>query len=191
MWIVGCSNGPVNEESFATISLNPDSAYEQTFEDLPLGELYNFNLKLAQADQSWVTFWVEGYQYGEQAEPFRLTELSYGKSPDPVVEGSMGFGIINAQDKKKLLFMYAPEVSSVPHEIGELLTADGVRGTSWDYAIGEEEVALAPGETKLLGVYRQVEQSFRTYDYQDQEDLERMIQDDKTVLLLKVKIEVL
>lgn len=41
----------------------------------------------------------------------------------------------------------------------------------------------------MLAVYRQSEDQLRTYDFQDLDSINKMINEDKTVLLLKVKVE--
>lgn len=189
--IIGCSNEPKPHanEKIAYISVNENSQYEKTFKDLHLGVLYDYHLKLPQADKTWVTIWVEGYKNGEKMEPFHVEELSYGNYPDPIVEAPMGFGIINTDAEKPLFFLYSSDASIPPHEVENVLNQEGVRGSLWDYAIGKEVVALESGETRVLGGYRQFKESFRPYDYQDNDQITQMINEDMTVLLLKIKVE--
>ncbi len=182
--ISGCSKP--NEET-ATISANADSEYVHTFTDLNLGILYDFDFRLPDADKRMVTIWVEGYKEGEKG-PDPITQLIYGSSPNHFSEGHLGFGMINSSIEEPLLFLYAPSVSSTPHKIEKLDVSGGV--STWDYAIGDEKVALSLGETKLLAVYRQSSDNvIRTFDYQDEEAIEQMIKEDSQVLLLKMKIE--
>jgi hypothetical protein len=56
----GCSSKIRNNKKIAYISLNTDSEYVNTFIELQLGTLFDFNLKLTDADKSWVNIWVEG-----------------------------------------------------------------------------------------------------------------------------------
>lgn len=187
---LGCSEKAESEEKIAYISANKDSTYTKTFKDLNLGILYDFNFRLTEADTSWVTFWVEGYQNGEKTDPFRLIELSYGLNPDKLVEGQLGFGIINPRSEENAsFFLYSPNVYTTPQSIENLLNSEGVMGSSWDFAIGEEELGLEAEEAKILGVYRETGNSVRTYDYQDMNHITQMINEDKTVLLLKIKVE--
>jgi len=59
LFIVGCGNGTISEvEHAAYISVNENSQYEKTFKDLNLGILYDYNLKVNNADKSWVNVWV-------------------------------------------------------------------------------------------------------------------------------------
>ena len=63
---------------------------------------------------------------------------------------------------------------------------------TWDYAIGEDKLALTSNQEVVLAVYRQGEASVRSgYDYQDEASIDEMIQDDLTVLLLKIRVRLL
>ncbi|WP_332699430.1 hypothetical protein [Halalkalibacter lacteus] len=173
--------------TIATISVNTDSEYVNTFEDLNLGILFDFDFKLPNADKSWVNLWVERYNDGEK-ESQPLTQLSYGNSPNEVDEGHLGFGMINPNSEDTLVFLYGPAVRTQPSIIEKKTKTDIF--SSWDYAIGNEEVELEIGETKILAAYRETESnSISTVDLQDEESVNRMIKQDNIVLLLKVKIE--
>ncbi|GAM12252.1 hypothetical protein [Mesobacillus selenatarsenatis] len=180
----GCSN---SNDKAATISVNSDSEYVNTFEDLNLGILFDFDFKLPSADTSWVTLWVDRYQNGtKETQP--ITQLSYGNSPNKVDEGSLGFGIINPNSDGPLVFLYGPGVSTQPTIIEEASNTN--RLSTWDYTIGEEEVELELGESKILAVYRETENnSLRTVDLQDEETVKEIIKQDDTVLVLKIKVE--
>lgn len=185
--IVGCNSGSSNNK-IAYISSNVNSEYEKTFKELNLGFLLDFNLKLPKADKSWVNIWVEGYSSGKPMEPFHLTELSYGLSPKQVEEGSIGFGMINLHNEEKLLFLYSPYSSVRPHSIEDDFFIESGMST-WSYAIGNQKIGLESGQELILGVYRQGEKSLRTYDYQNLDSINQMINEDVTVLLLKIKVE--
>ncbi|KRF60649.1 hypothetical protein ASG99_26180 [Bacillus sp. Soil768D1] len=179
-------SGCTNKDSIATISVNSDSEHTNTFKKLNLGELYDFDFKLNNADKTWVNVWIESYKDGKQ-EPQPLAELSYGKSPNKVEEGNLGFGIINTNDTR-LGFLYAPNVTATPQKIDKIHSVGVFSG--WDYAIGEDKVELKLGETYLLGAYRESNgNSIRTYNLQDENEVKKMISDDKIVFLLKIKIE--
>ncbi|MEK4534547.1 hypothetical protein NST21_04195 [Peribacillus sp. FSL K6-1552] len=179
-------SGCTNKDSIATISVNSDSEHTNTFKKLNLGELYDFDFKLNNADKTWVNVWIESYKDGKQ-EPQPIAELSYGKSPNKVEEGNLGFGIINTNDTR-LGFLYAPNVTATPQKIDKIHSVDVFSG--WDYAIGEDKVELKLGETYLLGAYRESNgNSIRTYNLQDENEVKKMISDDKIVFLLKIKIE--
>ncbi|MBB6217761.1 c-di-AMP phosphodiesterase-like protein [Anaerosolibacter carboniphilus] len=113
----GCSIKNSDNNKIAYISSNADSEYENTFKELQLGILFDFDLRLPNADKSWVDIWVEGYSNGKAVEPFPLTQLSYGLSPKKVEEGKMGFGIINPNSKETQFFLYSSGVRTSPHSI--------------------------------------------------------------------------
>jgi hypothetical protein len=169
------------------ISTNPNSDYKQTFEDLSLGIINDFQFKLPEADKRWVRIWVERYIDGVKSkEP--LTQLSYGISPNKVDEGHLGMGIINHQTENPLLFLYAPGVRQTPQSFEKAIADFGFN--SWNYAIGEEEMELEMGKTYLLAVHRQTDNNYiKSYDYQEETELNKMIKEDRMVLLLKIKIE--
>lgn len=83
---VGCNNIINKNDKIAYISLNTESNYKKTFEELDLGIIFDFNLTLPNADKSWVEIWLEGYSDGKIIEPFPLTGLSYGSFPNEVAE---------------------------------------------------------------------------------------------------------
>lgn len=91
--LVGCSKDSDKEDKVAYITANSNSEYENVYKDLGLGILYDFDYELPFADQSWVNIWIEGYSNGRKMEPFHLTELSYGHSPELNEEGHMGLGL--------------------------------------------------------------------------------------------------
>ncbi|MDL4839475.1 hypothetical protein [Aquibacillus rhizosphaerae] len=180
----GCTN---TIDKTPTISVNSESEYVNTFEDLNLGILYDFNFKLPNADKSWVNLWVERYNDGKiDFQP--LTQLSYGNSPNEVTEGHLGFGMIGPNAEDTLVFLYGPGVSTHPSLIEKESKTDMF--SSWDYAIGNEEVELELGETKILAAYRETESnSMSTIDLQNEESINKMIKQDDMILLLKIKIE--
>ncbi len=181
----GCTNNG-NKDSIATISVNSDSEHTNTFKKLNIGELYDFDFKLNEADKMWVNVWMERYKDGKK-EPQPIAELSYGNSPNKVEEGNVGFGMINTGDTR-LGFLYAPNVTSTPQNIDKIHSDHVISG--WDYAVGEDKKEIKLGETYLLGAYRESNgNSMRTYNLQDDNEVKKMICDDKIVFLLKMKIE--
>ncbi len=184
---LGCSNK--QKPNTPTISINPDSEYENTFKDLNLGILFDFDFYLPSADKRWVNLWVERYNDGKKdSQP--LTQLSYGNSPNKVEEGNLGFGMINPNSKDTLVFLYGPGVSMQPSIIEKENKTYTL--SSWDYAIGKgkEEMELKLGETKILAAYRETRsKSMSMIDLQDEESVNRIIKEDDMVLLLKIKVE--
>ncbi len=95
IFLVICASCSNDEFEVSTISVNADSGYENTFNDLNLGNLFDFNFYLPDADQRSVTLWVEKYEDGEKDDK-PLIELSYYDSPNKVGEGNVGFGMIDS-----------------------------------------------------------------------------------------------
>ncbi|UNK16894.1 hypothetical protein MNQ98_20685 [Paenibacillus sp. N3/727] len=187
--LLGCSKDTTPENNVAFISANENLEYEKVYKELGLGVLYDFDFKLPYADQSWVNIWVEGYQNGQKMDPFHLIELSYGKSPQQVEEGHMGFGLINPISEAGSIFMYSHNVKAPPIRIDNQILNNSASFNVWDYAIGSEKVSLESGETKLLAVYRQGKNNtIEGFDYQDSQAMDKMIKKDAVVLLLKVKV---
>ena len=183
----GCTRSTKLNDTMATISPNQDSKYVKTFEDLHLGILYNFDFRLPEADQRWVTIWVDSYKDGKK-EPHPLATLSYGRSPNQLEEGELGFGIINPNSNDTLLFIYAPGITASPQKIESNNLPNVTSG--WQYAIGDEKTELNLGETKILAAYRQsFKDSMKTYGFLDEETVKQMVKEDDRVLLLKIKIE--
>lgn len=189
IFIVGCSNMNHDDNEIALISSKPDSEHQNTFEDLQLGTLFDFDLKLLRADKSWVYIWIEGYQNGKAVEPSPLMQLSYGFSPEQVEESRMGFGILNLTDDEQQFLLYSSGAQVSSNKIDQnLLSKYGVR--TWAYAIGDKKIGLESGKEMLLAVYRQGEESLRAgYDYQDSASINKMIKEDTSVILLKIKVE--
>lgn len=187
--VAGCTDESNNNKKIAYICANANSEYQNTFEELKLGIIFDFNLELTRADKSWVNIWVEGYSEGKAVEPFHITELSYGLSPEQTIKGRTGFGIINPGGEEPQIFLYSLGASQRPHGIiNDFMKESSI--STWEYAVGNEAIGLEPGEEKILAVYRQGEDTLRSgYDYQDQDSIDEMINKDKTVLLLKIKVD--
>ncbi len=179
----GCFVG--QDSDAPTISKNEDSEYEKTFADLNLGILFDFDFYLPRADERWVNLWVERYVDGEmESEP--ITQLSYGNSPSEIEEGKLGFGLIETHPVGYLAFLFAPGVGSQPTEF-DIELESGFTST-WSYAIENEAVELELEEPEILAVYRK-SQALKPVDLQDEESVERMIEEDEIVMLLKIKVE--
>ncbi len=97
-------------------------------------------------------------------------------------------GIINTADNRELFFLYAPRVKTKAKEYIDIIKNNGI--TTWDITTYSETVGLKSGETKLLGIFRNSgKDSLRTYDFENKDLLKKIIEEDETVLLLKVKVE--
>lgn len=185
IFTVGCNGS--NEDKIAYISADPDSKYGETFEELGLGIIFNFDLKLNKFDKSWVNMWIEGYESGKMVSQSPLIDFSYGFGLKEKERGKTGFGIINPHSDNMQFFMYGLGSSMEPKAIDDnFLNKLPVK--SWDYAF-DRKIGLESGEELILAVYREVEESLNMYDYGNLDDIKEMIDSDETVLLLKIKIE--
>lgn len=183
---VGCGSKSTDSK-IAYISPNINSQYNNTFKDLQLGQVFDFNLELPNANKSWVYLWVEAYSNGKAVEPFPLTQLSYGLSPNQVEKGPVGLGILNPNSDRSQFFLYSKGIKTNNVE-SSLISKSHI--SIWDYALGEQKKGLESGEEVILAVYRQGEESLRAgYDYQDIDSVNKMIQEDTNVILLKIKVE--
>lgn len=185
---VGCvRDTSIESNEIAYISVDTKSKHQKTFEELNLGIIFDYNLKLPRSDESWVKLWIEGYSEGEQIKP-ELSVLEYGQSLNQEEEGNIGVGIINPNNDERQVFLYGPSVSITPHTIDQdIFLTEGI--SSWDYAMDKKQVVLAPGEEKILAVYRQSAGNMNAYSYEDLKSIEKMIQEDAVVILLKIKID--
>lgn len=185
---VGCvRDTDTDGDEIAYISVETNSKYQETFEELNLGLIFDYHLKLPRADESWVKLWVEAYSEGELIEP-PLSVLEYGQSADQEEEGNIGVGIINADSEERQFFLYGPSVRLAPHSIDQdIFLTEGI--SNYDYAIDNKQVALTSGEEKILAVYRQSAGNMNAYSYEDVDSIKKMIQEDAVVILLKIQVD--
>lgn len=179
---LGCRGA---DNNVATISVNPDSGYVKTFKDLGLGNIFDFDFKLVNPENTWIHLWVESYVDGiKETEP--LISLNYGSGSEEVND-NIGFGMITLDSADTLAILYSSGVST-QKKTGHLLREDVF--SSLEYTITDEEIEIESGETKLLAVYRETEgHSLHVYNLDDEQAIEQMIEGSSLVYLLKIKIE--
>src|SRR5690554_5953673 len=91
MIIASCSkNGDL-----PTISIQNDSEYEKTFQELGIGHVFDFRYHLPKANERWTTIYVEKYENGILAEE-PIAQLSFGESPEEDSTGRIGFGMMKS-----------------------------------------------------------------------------------------------
>lgn len=190
--VAGCSNPPVSSKKApATLTIAEDSAYTTTFQDLRLGRLLDYRLELSQADESWVRLWVEMYEDGQLDSPETLIELSYGMHPEPVHDGPLGWAVVYPGTDAAAMSLYTGDTSGSQDAEATLFTGSEGTYTAWDYAWKQgERLAIDFGETRVLGAYRiGAGNELRTYNLQDESEVEKMIAGEKRVFLLKFNLE--
>jgi dTDP-D-glucose 4,6-dehydratase len=87
-----------------------------------------------------------------------------------------------------MVFLYGPGVHLQPAGIKETKSAPFILRNS-EYAIGKDKKTLTIGDTIVLAAYRELGESLCPLDIDDAESIKRIIQEDSTVLLLKLKVE--
>ena len=185
--LTGCSAG--QENIAGEVGADPESGYVKTFKDLGLGSLLNYKFKWNKADESWVTVWVEEYINGENKAK-RVSELSFGLSPDESREGDIQFGIVELPGK-----MEGPRVilSGMGASVsGEPLakTKHTASASVMDYSIDKEMNSLDYGKTAVLGYYLETDKGTgSTSDSLDSDGLKQMLDGSSRLLVLKMKIE--
>ncbi|MFS0724068.1 hypothetical protein [Paenibacillus sp. 1P07SE] len=174
----------------AFITILQDSPHTGTFKDLHLGELLYYNLNLTEADKSWIEFYAESYEDGELADPPRMMELSTGLFLEPEHEGPFGWSVLfpNSDAAAMLMFLGDVFASNDADQSMFSLPEGGISTWNQAYAPGDT-VPLHYGETLVLAAYRVNERSLHPYNLQDSAELERMIQEEKKVYLLKINLE--
>ncbi|WP_042473203.1 hypothetical protein [Bacillus ndiopicus] len=178
---VGCSS----EAGGITIEPKTDSDYTRTFSELNLGQLWDFDFYLPEANHRSVHLWVEKYSDGKKDEQFEAS-LTYGNSPTDEEKGRLGLGLINGEMAS--LFLYGPGVKSQPQIAASFKLNEGL--SAWHYAFDKKQT-LELGTPYVLAAFRQtMDNTLRSgYDLTNEEEIQQMLEDDTNVLLLKIKIE--
>lgn len=182
---VGC-NGRNNH--VATISATPESDYVATFNQLNLGNLFDFEIKLPKGANKWITLWVDSYIDGVE-EPEPLIRLSFSSNPDEKVQDHLGFAMIslNSEETHTYVTLYGPGVSG-RREVDHLLREDVFN--TLEYAISDKAVGIEQGVEKLLAVYRETKGSaVHSLNFDDEQVVEKAIEESELVYLLKIMIE--
>lgn len=115
-------------------------------------------------------------------EPFTL--ISYGLEPNEKSDGPLGIGTFDTEDGS-YLFLYTKDITMKPQKIDIPQTEYAASG--WQYALEEETLEI--NQPYLLAVYRATDGEMATYNWQDEKDVQQMIQDTHYALLIKMKLE--
>ncbi|WP_246939185.1 hypothetical protein [Bacillus pinisoli] len=188
MFLIGCSK-PTNGENYvAYISANPESEYEKTIEELGMGILYDFQIDLPYADKTKVNLWIEGYKDGEKL-PEDLSGIGFGHSPEKEEKGRLGFALFKPSTGEESLMIYTPSGRVEPHHIS-LNPIEASKPFGSGYGISNDQVGIRSGETITLAVFQQSTNNIiESFDFQDEDSINEMIEKGYTVLLYKMKAE--
>ena len=181
-----------SNKQLADISPDALSANRHDPEDLEQEyvKTFKFDLKLNQADKSLIKTWVETYKDGQVMEK-SLASLSYGPSSEKSLEDQVVFEIkmspAGFEDGKVKLYGREAESQEVLIE-DDFFDRNSVGYGG--YTIGNN-TRLKAGEEKILAVYRQIphESNIESSNFIDGESIDKMIENDKTLILLKIMIE--
>lgn len=173
-------------DAVATIKVNTNSKYVDTFEELNLGVLFDYHFNWLKADETWVNLWVERYEQGNP-EPEIVDQLIFGLSPNKTEKGNIGFGMIDPSNNTPSVFLYAPGVSNKPTSIERFHQDDGIMG--WEDTIADDTLELQLGETYILAILRESPNNLKFYNYENDMEIEKMLNETRGVLLLKIKID--
>lgn len=188
VFIYGCEILSEND-TVTYITPSKNSTYEKTFKALQLGEVFDYNYKLINANETSVKGWLELYEDGALVDDtiggFSYT-LAANKSEE---EGNLGFGVIKSINDNFSVFFYTPAFTMAPMEIKyDLSHSENIY--VWHQPDVDGTLAINKGEEVVLAVYREVSGSeVIKYDYQDPSAIEKMINEDHKVMLFKFKID--
>ncbi len=182
--ISGCS---VSEASVGStvIKVSKNTDRQQAFKDLSLVSVLDFDLTWQDADETELIIWAEQYEDGKLDKEQAISFTAY--SEEKKEKGHIGMGIVDAADMAPMLVVYAPG-GSMTTEIEEKIDySNAFHG--WEDSINDEKLKLEIGETYTLGAYRVSNgSSIRSYNLQSEDEVEKMMKDDRTGFLLKVKM---
>ena len=184
----GCSIESKGDDTLAYISHSKNLDYEKTFDELQLGRMFDYEYKLVNADKTSVQGWLELYEKGKMIDD-NIGGFSYiiqpGKKGE---EGNLGFGAIKSGNSKSSIFFYSPAFTMAPRNIEyNFNKSDGIE--VWHDAINDQTLSIKKGEEVILAVYREIiGNELIEYNYQNPDSIEKIIKEDKRVVLFKFKI---
>ena len=183
--ISGCNVSEASEKS-TVVKLSQNEDRKQAFTDLNVVSVLDFDLTWRDADETELFIWAEQYKDG-RLDPEQIISLST-YSEETKENGNIGMGIADVNSETPMVVLYAPG-SAMRSELENKLDYTNA-AYGWEAAIGEESLKVEEGKTYLLGVYRVSDGlSIASYDLQNEGEVERMIKDDRTGFLLKMKVE--
>jgi hypothetical protein len=191
VFLASCSSSRTDNSVIAQIKKDDKSAYSTTFKDLYLGDIFHYQFKLLQADQTNVSLRIDAYSNGKKVD---LGGFSYGKSPNPVVEGYLGFALLNGNHNKKLMKVYSKGGSTSLMEIEGITFGKDIGFTMSGYAIFDDKVhELRSGDERTLAVYREGKAHMvsTNFDPNNEEHIKEAVEAGETLLLFKVKVELI
>ena len=182
--VSGCNVSEASGGS-TVIKVSENTDRQQAFTDLGLVSVLDFDVTWQDADETELVIWAEQYKGGKLDTEQIISFTTY--SEEAKKKGHLGMGIVDAEDAPPMIVAYALESSMRVALEGKIDHSNAFYGWS---SIDDEKVKLEIGKTYTIGAYRvSSDPSIRTYNLQSEDEVERMMKDDRTGFLLKVKLE--
>ena len=150
-----------------------------------LVSVLDFDLTWQDADETELIIWAEQYEDGKLDKEQAISFTTY--SEEKKEQGHIGMGIVGAEDPAPVVVVYALGGSMTTGLEGKVDDSNAFHG--WEASINDEKLKLEIGETYTLGAYRVSNgSSIRSYNLQSEDEVEKMMKDDRAGFLLKVKL---
>lgn len=187
--LLGCAKEDKQNNSIAVITPTLDYQNDKLIRNAGVGHLLDYQLKVYQADESWVRVWVEGYVDGEKLQEEPLWEISYGNSIHEVEEGPLGVGFIPV-DGSYYVYGYTKSVKAPLTRLPDEYSHGKIMGNLGYAAEEKESLELLPGEIRTIGVHWQMGggTTLRVANFADEEDVMRFTGEHPVVLLVKMQV---
>ena len=181
--VSGCNVSKASGGS-TEIKVSENTDRQQAFADLGLASVLDFDLTWQDADETELVIWAEQYADGKiEEQAISFTD----SSEEEKVKGHIGMGIVDTEDAPPTIVVYALGSSMRGALERKIDHSNAFYGWS---SIDDEKVKLEIGKTYTIGAYRVSSgHSIRTYNLQSEDEVKKMMKDDRTGFLLKVKLE--
>lgn len=187
--VTGCSGITAETEHTAILTIQENSPHAETFTELGLGYLLNYNLELKEADRLWVKLWIEGYEDGQPIRSDSIIELSYGQHPEALYDGPLRWAILKLETDKVAMSLQSGGAKVTKTLDPALFESISGGFQTWDYAWPTDEaMTMEPSDTRVLGAIRNGTTFIQPYDLREDAEVARMIAEEKQVFFLKMNL---
>ncbi|WP_028782254.1 hypothetical protein [Thalassobacillus devorans] len=182
----GCAKA---EEDKAIIKHKTPSKHQETFQELSLGKLREFELQYPKDENTDTEIWIDYYINGnKQSNPTSLTIRTVDADNE---KASLGMGLIRYQEKEPILFLYGPNQSIKDKRSKEEMWGK-LQISGWQQHPGEKGITLETNKEVVITAYAgTTSNETRMYDLSKKEELKKLINTHEVVLLLKAKLTTL
>lgn len=179
----GCAKA---EEDKAIIKLKNPSKHQETFHELSLGELREFEFQYPKDENTETEIWIDYYINGKkQSNPTSLTFRTVEADSEKAL---LGMGLIRHQEKEPILFLYGPS-QSIKDKRNEEEMWGKLQISGWQQHPEEKGITLGIDEEVVITAYSgTILNETRMYDLSKKKELRKLINTHEVVLLLKAKL---